>query len=336
MSLVTVEDAEVVYHRRGQAVRAVAGASLTVERGEVVGLVGESGCGKSTLAKAILGLVPLAAGSVHFEGEPVVPLGRGPRSRSLRGMQMVFQDPYSSLNPRRRVGDQIADGIELGTDDPPRAAERRTLVGELLERVGLPPEFARRYPHEFSGGQRQRIAIARALAARPRLIVADEAISALDVSAQASIANLLASLVADLDMGLLFISHDLGIVRQLSDRIAVMYLGEVVETGPAEDVWARSAHPYGRALIGAIPSVSNRGLPDDLPGDVPDPAAPPTGCRFHPRCPRAFEPCAGEVPALLEVVPGHRAACHLHTRGVPVTAAVASPDSTHPADGTPS
>jgi oligopeptide/dipeptide ABC transporter ATP-binding protein len=283
----------------------------------VVGLVGESGCGKSTLAKAMLGLVPLAAGSVEFEGAPVVALGRGARPRSLRGMQMVFQDPYSSLNPRRQVGAQIADGIELAAGDSLRTAEQNALVGELLERVGLPPEFAGRYPHEFSGGQRQRIAIARALAARPRLIVADEAISALDVSAQASIANLLASLVSDLDMGLLFISHDLGIVRQLSDRIAVMYLGKVVETGPAEEVWGRSAHPYGQALIGAIPSVSSHQLPDDLPGDVPDPGAPPSGCRFHPRCPRAFSPCAGEVPALLEVSEGHLAACDLHTRALP-------------------
>ncbi len=313
MTVVTVRDAEVVYHRRGQTVRAVAGASLTVERGEVVGLVGESGCGKSTLARAILGLVPLAAGSVEFEGHPVEALGRAARPQALRGMQMIFQDPYSSLNPRRRVGDQIADGIELGAGEKVRGAEQRTLVAELLDRVGLPTEFARRYPHEFSGGQRQRIAIARALAARPRLIVADEAISALDVSAQASIANLLASLVADLGMGLVFISHDLGIVRQLSDRIAVMYLGEIVETGPADAVWSRSAHPYGRALIGAIPSISGGGLPEDLPGDVPDPASPPPGCRFHPRCPRAFAPCPVEVPALLPVADGHLAACHLHT-----------------------
>ncbi|RKT78937.1 peptide/nickel transport system ATP-binding protein [Terracoccus luteus] len=313
MSLVTVTDAEVVYRRGRQLVRAVAGASLSVERGEVVGLVGESGCGKSTLAKAVLGLVPLESGSVEFEGRPVQPLGRGAREQGLRGMQMVFQDPYSSLNPRRRVGDQVADGIELGAGRRLDAAGRRRRVGELLERVGLPTDFARRFPHEFSGGQRQRIAIARALAAEPRLIVADEAISALDVSAQASIANLLASLAADLDVGLLFISHDLGIVRQLSDRIAVMYLGKVVETGPADTVWGSPAHPYARALIGAIPSLEAGRLPDDLPGDVPDPAAPPTGCRFHPRCPRAFAPCPTSEPSLLAVEPGHAAACHLHT-----------------------
>jgi oligopeptide/dipeptide ABC transporter ATP-binding protein len=322
MTLVSVTDAEVVYHRAGRAVRAVAGASISVDRGEVVGLVGESGCGKSTLAKAILGLVPLASGSIEFDGQQVGALGRAARPVPLRGMQMVFQDPYSSLNPRRRVGDQIADGIVLGQahEGTVGKGEQRTRVAELLERVQLPPEFARRYPHEFSGGQRQRIAIARALAARPRLIVADEAISALDVSAQASIANLLASLVAEMDMGLLFISHDLGIVRQLSDRIAVMYLGTVVETGPADAVWSRSAHPYGRALIGAIPSVDGGGvLPTDLPGDVPDPASPPSGCRFHPRCPRVFAPCATQVPELLPVADvgaagsAHLAACHLHT-----------------------
>ncbi|MCU1536591.1 MAG: transporter ATP-binding protein, partial [Humibacillus sp.] len=278
MTLVSVTDAEVVYRRGGRTVRAVSGASLTVDRGEVVGLVGESGCGKSTLAKAILGLVPLSAGTIEFDGRRVDPLGRAARPTELRGMQMVFQDPYSSLNPRRRIGDQIADGIVLGQaqEGTVRRSEQRTRVAELLERVQLPAEFARRYPHEFSGGQRQRIAIARALAARPRLIVADEAISALDVSAQASIANLLASLVSEMGVGLLFISHDLGIVRQLSDRIAVMYLGKVVENGPAEAVWSRSAHPYGRALIGAIPSVTGGGgLPTDLPGDVPDPASPP-------------------------------------------------------------
>ena len=323
MTLVSVTDAEVVYHRHGQPVRAVAGASLTVDRGEVVGLVGESGCGKSTLAKAILGLVPLAGGRIEFDGQRVEPLGRAARPMALRGMQMVFQDPYSSLNPRRRIGEQIADGIVLRGHARLSKSEQRARVAELLERVQLPSEFARRYPHEFSGGQRQRIAIARALAAEPRLIVADEAISALDVSAQASIANLLASLVTEMNVGLLFISHDLGIVRQLSDRIAVMYLGQVVETGPAHDVWSRSAHPYGQALIGAIPSVGGGGgLPTDLPGDVPDPAAPPTGCRFHPRCPKAFAPCPTEVPDLLPVAGGHLAACHLHTHAPPASAQV--------------
>jgi len=311
MSLLELRGVEVVYHRPGRDVRAVAGADLSVERGQIVGLVGESGCGKSTLARAAVGLVPVAAGQVLFDDVPVQPLRRRARDPRERRLQMVFQDPYSSLNPRRRIGDQIADGLKLAAGfrgDP------RKKVAELLERVHLPTDAARRFPHEFSGGQRQRIAIARALAADPSLIVADEAISALDASAQASVANLLVSLTRELDMGLLFISHDLAIVRQVADVVAVMYLGKVVETGVTAQVWAEPAHPYTRALIAAVPPPDGSGtLPKDLPGDVPDPAEPPPGCRFHPRCPAAFAPCPVVEPPIVSLGDGRTTACWLHT-----------------------
>ncbi|MEP6980629.1 MAG: ABC transporter ATP-binding protein [Nakamurella sp.] len=314
MSLLEMTDVAVTYEQRGRSVRAVAGVDLTVERGEIVGLVGESGCGKSTLAKAAVGLVPTSGGSVRFDGTPVVPLGRRSRPVALRRMQMVFQDPYSSLNPRRRVGDQIEDGLTLAAGF---RGDRRARIAELLDRVQLPTDAARRYPHEFSGGQRQRLAIARALAAEPSLVVADEAISALDASAQAAVANLLVTLTRELDMGLLFISHDLAIVRQVADEIAVMYLGKVVEAGPTTAVWNDPAHPYTAALIGAVPIPDGSGaLPVDLPGDVPDPAAPPSGCRFHPRCPQRFGPCAGTEPTMLQLGSGRQAACWLNDRAV--------------------
>lgn len=310
MSLLELSDVAVTYAARGRSVRAVAGVDLTVERGQIVGLVGESGCGKSTLARAAVGLVPVSGGSVHFDGTPVVPLGRRARPVALRRMQMVFQDPYSSLNPRRRIGDQIEDGLRLAAGF---RGDRRARIAELLERVQLPTDAARRYPHEFSGGQRQRLAIARALAAEPSLIVADEAISALDASAQAAVANLLVTLTRELDMGLLFISHDLAIVRQVADVAAVMYLGKVVETGPTAQVWDAPAHPYTSALIGAVPIPDGSGtLPVDLPGDVPDPAAPPSGCRFHPRCPQRFSPCDDREPVMIPVAGGQQAACWLN------------------------
>ncbi len=312
MSLLEMTDVAVTYASGGRTVRAVAGVDLTVDRGQIVGLVGESGCGKSTLARAAVGLVPVSGGAVRFDGNPVVPLGRRARPAALRRMQMVFQDPYSSLNPRRRIGDQIEDGLRLAAGF---RGDRRSRIAELLERVQLPTDAARRYPHEFSGGQRQRLAIARALAAEPSLIVADEAISALDASAQAAVANLLVTLTHELDMGLLFISHDLAIVRQVADVTAVMYLGKVVESGPTDQVWARPGHPYTAALIGAVPIPDGSGtLPVDLPGDVPDPAAPPSGCRFHPRCPQRFAPCADREPVMLSVGPGRQAACWLNEK----------------------
>ncbi|TDD34832.1 ABC transporter ATP-binding protein [Nonomuraea terrae] len=299
MTLLSIDDLVVEHRSPGRpVVRAVAGASLTVGPGEVVGLVGESGCGKSTLARAVCGLDPITEGSITFDGEPVTPLGL--RRRRLTGIQMVFQDPYASLNPRRRVGDQIADGLRTVRDTA-------TAPADLLERVGLPREFAGRHPHEFSGGQRQRIAIARALAARPRLLIGDEPISALDASAQSQVARLMRDLAVESGAGLLFISHDLSVVRLIADRIAVMYLGRIVEVGDTAEVWADPRHPYTRALLRAVPKPDGLGvLPAELPGDVPDPANPPGGCRFHPRCPLVMDMCREKDPDFGPV------ACWLH------------------------
>ncbi len=298
----------VEYGRRGQRVRAVDGVDLTVARGEIVGLVGESGCGKSSLARAGVGLEPLAAGTVSFEGRPVTALGRRRRPGYLRGLQMVFQDPYESLNPRRKVGEIIADGVRLGGGSRAGGLAR---AAELLDRVGLPATAADSYPHEFSGGQRQRIAIARTLAAGPSCLIADEPISALDASAQAQIANLLGELVTGTSLGLILVSHDLSVVRQVAHRVAVMYLGRIVEVGDTETVWGNPQHPYTEALVAAIPHADGAGaLPADLPGDVPDPASPPSGCRFHPRCPIAQDSCR-ERDQRLAPVAGRQIACQV-------------------------
>jgi oligopeptide/dipeptide ABC transporter ATP-binding protein len=312
MSALELHDVVVDYERRGGGlVRAVAGASLGVERGQVVGLVGESGCGKSTLARAAVGLVPTSSGRVVFEGEPVSPLTRRARPRSLVRLQMVFQNPYSSLNPRRTIGSQIGDGIEAAS----RAA-RTVRVGELCELVGLPSTAPKRFPHEFSGGQRQRVAIARALAADPSVIVLDEPLASLDASAQAQLANLLRDLSRDLGLGLLLISHDLAIVRHVADTVSVMYLGTMVETGPTLPLWTVPAHPYSEALIAAVPRPDGRGfLPESLPGEVPDPAFPPSGCRFHPRCAYAFDRCRADEPGLVALAGGRSAACWLQAEG---------------------
>jgi peptide/nickel transport system ATP-binding protein len=303
----------VEYGRRGQRVRAVDGVDLTVGRGEIVGLVGESGCGKSTLARAAVGLEPLATGTVTFEGHEVTPLGRRSRPGYLRGLQLVFQDPYESLNPRRTVGELIADGVRLGGGSRADGLHR---AAELLEHVGMPAAAVDSYPHEFSGGQRQRIAIARTLAARPSCLIADEPISALDASAQAQVANLLGRLVDDDDLGLVLVSHDLSVVRQVADRVAVMYLGRIVEIGDTETVWASPRHPYTEALVAAIPRADGAGvLPVDLPGDVPDPASPPAGCRFHPRCPLAQDSCRVLDQRLVRVA-GREIACHIRSESV--------------------
>jgi peptide/nickel transport system ATP-binding protein len=303
-----LSDVAVEYGRRGQRVRAVDGVDLTVRRGEIVGLVGESGCGKSSLARAAVGLEPLAAGTVTFEGRLVPHLARRRRPGHLRGLQMVFQDPYESLNPRRKVGDLIADGVTLGGGSRKEGLKR---AAELLEHVGMPSAAVQSYPHEFSGGQRQRIAIARTLATRPSCLIADEPISALDASAQAQVANLLAALVDADDLGLILVSHDLSVVRQVADRVAVMYLGRIVELGDNQTVWANPQHPYTQALIAAIPHADGAGvLPEDLPGDVPDPADPPAGCRFHPRCPIAEDSCS-KLDQRLAQVAGREIACHV-------------------------
>jgi peptide/nickel transport system ATP-binding protein len=310
-----LEDVVVEYERRGlEPVRAVAGASLEVGRGQIVGLVGESGCGKSTLARAAVGMVAPVAGSVRFEGRDVRPLTRRARPRELARLQMVFQNPFSSLNPRRRVGEQIAEALVVLGRAP--RTQRRARVAELLEHVGLAAGSARGYPHEFSGGQRQRIAIARALAASPSVIVLDEPLASLDASAQAQIANLLATLARELELGLLLISHDLAIVRHVADSVAVMYLGRIVETAPTQELWETPLHPYTEALIGAVPRADGAGvLPEALPGEVPDPSRPPAGCRFHPRCPYASDRSRSEEPPLVELAPGRAAACWLHRPG---------------------
>jgi peptide/nickel transport system ATP-binding protein len=308
MSALELRDVVVDYERRGGGhVRAVAGASLDVARGEIVGLVGESGCGKSTLARAAVGLVSATSGSVVFEGAQVSTMTRRARPAALVRLQLVFQNPYSSLNPRRTAGSQIADGIDSRTD-----AARAARVRELCELVGLPAVAASRYPHEFSGGQRQRIAIARALAADPAVIVLDEPLASLDASAQAQLANLLAALSRDLGLGLLLISHDLAIVRHVADRVSVMYLGKMVETGATLPLWTGPAHPYTEALISAVPRPDGAGLlPETLPGEVPDPARPPAGCRFHPRCPYVFDRCFSEEPPLESLPNGRTVACWL-------------------------
>jgi oligopeptide/dipeptide ABC transporter ATP-binding protein len=308
LSTLELTDVVVDYERRGGIrVRAVAGASVSVDAGQIVGLVGESGCGKSTLARAAVGLVPVTSGSVRFEERDVTPLTRRARPDELVRLQLVFQNPYSSLNPRRKVGAQIADGL---------TAASTAKVGELCELVGLPANAERRYPHEFSGGQRQRIAIARALAANPSVIVLDEPLASLDASAQAQLANLLVSLSRDLGLGLLLISHDLAIVRHVADAVSVMYLGVMVETGPTEPLWTMPLHPYSEALIAAVPHPDGTGfLPESLPGEVPDPARPPSGCRFHPRCPYAFDRCGSEEPGLVVLAAGRAAACWLQPAG---------------------
>jgi peptide/nickel transport system ATP-binding protein len=307
MSVLELREVEVTYLRRdGVPLRAVAGASLNVDAGEIVGLVGETGCGKSSLARAAVGLVQPSGGEVLFENEPLHVLGRGARPRRETRLQMVFQNPYGSLNPRRRIGDQVADGLR-------QRAGRTDRIGDLLRRVGLSQDMAERHPHELSGGQRQRVAIARALGADPSIIVLDEPLSALDASVQAQVANLLVQLAGELGMGMLLISHDLAIVRHVAHRTAVMYLGQIVETASTAELWDSPKHPYTRALMQAIPQPNGVGhLPEPLAGETPDPAQPPTGCRFHPRCPFVFERCRTEVPTLLELTEHRAAACWLN------------------------
>lgn len=297
-------------------VRAVDGVSFSIRAGQTLALVGESGCGKTTVGRSLLRLLPVAGGTIRFQGKNLLELSEEELRPLRRSLQMVFQDPMTSLNPRLRVRELVAEGLVsfgIGANE----AERTERVAEVLRRVRLSPDHMNRFPHEFSGGQRQRIGIARALAVEPRLIICDEAVSALDVSIQAQILNLLKELQAELGIAYLFITHDLSVVRYLADEVAVMYLGQIVEQGPTEALFSSPKHPYTQGLLAAVPSAdpSQRRVAVRVLGDVPSPANPPRGCRFHTRCPERFEPCDQRAPELYPVGEpgqGRVARCFLH------------------------
>ena len=312
----------IVFKHEVASVKALDGISLQVRRGETLGVVGESGCGKSTLARVMMRLLEPTSGSVVFDGQDITRLSQQDLRPVRRDLQMIFQDPYASLNPRKRVGFIVSEPLEvhgIGTE-----AERKRRVQDLLEVVGLNPEHYNRFPHEFSGGQRQRIGVARSLALNPKLIVADEPVSALDVSVQAQILNLLKDLQAEFGLTYVFIAHDLSVVRHISDRVAVMYLGKLVELSRSRDLYAGPRHPYTGALLSAVPIANpRRGRSRSsfvLTGDVPNPIDPPSGCRFHPRCPRARDACATHEPPLERRAEGHEAACFFPLEKWPLTA----------------
>lgn len=304
----------IVFKKQIGTVRAVDGVSLHLDAGETLAIVGESGCGKSTTGRLLMGLEPPTSGSIRINGDEITTLNAREMRAKRRDIQIILQDPYTSLNPRMTVGSIIGEPFDIHPDALPAGTTRKAAVAALMDQVGLNPEFVNRYPHQFSGGQRQRIGVARALALKPRIIVADEPVSALDVSVQAQVINLLFDLRDQLQLSYVFISHDLAVVRQIADRIAVMYLGKIVESGPQDRMYGAPAHPYTRALLSAVP------LPDpeaqrartriELVGDVPSPANPPSGCRFRTRCWKAQDICAAQEPLLREIAPGQQVACH--------------------------
>jgi len=298
---------------RERTVHAVDEASLSVMPGEVLGIVGESGCGKSTLGRVLAGILPASGGEVLWEGKPLGALTQAERKRMRLSTQMIFQDPMSTLNPRKRVVDLVGEAPRV--HGLVKRAEVRDYVAELLVRVGLDPSYLDRFPHQFSGGQRQRIGIARALAVKPKLLVCDESVAALDVSIQAQILNLFMDLRRDLGLTYVFISHDLGVIKHICDRVLVMYLGRIVESGDAGAIFDDARHPYTEALLKELPEVRHRGR-DFTPirGEIPSPLNPPPGCHFHPRCPHAFDPCARERPILTDLGQGHASACLLGAR----------------------
>ncbi len=296
---------------REETVHAVDHVDLDIRKGEVVGLVGESGCGKSTLGRMIAGLLTPTEGKVQFKGKPRDALSAAEAHAARLALQMIFQDPFASLNPRARV-ETIVGEAPLVHGITTRA-NMTAYVDDMLRRVGLDPELKRRYPHQFSGGQRSRIGIARALAVNPEFLVCDEAIAALDVSIQAQIINLFMDLRSEFDLTYLFISHDLGVVQHITDRVVIMYLGRVVEAASTEELFSGPNHPYARALLAEVPRISTEKRTfHPIKGEIPSPLHPPSGCHFHPRCPHAFDRCRNEVPVLKEIASGHISACHLN------------------------
>ncbi len=306
--LLQVSELKTHFARPKGVLRAVDGVSFGIERGETVGLVGESGCGKSTLGRTILRLETPTSGQIRLDGEDIATASASALRGYRRRMQMIFQDPFASLNPRHAIGDILTAPLKVhGIGDK---ATRKAAVASLIERVGLPRAALERYPHEFSGGQRQRIGIARALVLQPELIVCDEPVSALDLSIQAQILNLLSSMKTEFGLSYLFISHDLSVVQYFADRVLVMYLGRIVESADRASLWAQPRHPYTRALMDAVPDPARRRQVIAVKGDLPSPQNMPSGCRFHPRCPKATPKCAIEEPVLVADRAGHQVACH--------------------------